>query len=93
MNDFEKGILSKTIEKYGIKHQLVKLMEECGELVQAAGKCFDVNESMDEVNFDHHAEEMADVEILIDQFKLMFPDKIDFSVNSWRKKKLNRLSE
>ncbi len=89
MTEFEQLTLESAINHFGVKPQLVKLMEECGELVQAAGKSIyaeDFNASLD-----HLAEEMADVEILIDQFRLEFPRLIDSSMADWREKKIDRL--
>ena len=52
------------IQYYGAQHQLVKLCEECGELIQQAAKCYDRDQqfSADLI------EELADVEVLIMQF-------------------------
>lgn len=91
MTEFEQFTLQNAIEHFGINRQLSKLAEECGELVQAAMK------SMYAENFnsslDHLAEEIADVEILIDQFRLEFPLLVDGAANDWREKKMDRLAQ
>lgn len=50
---------------YGAKHQLIKLCEECGELIQQCMKCFDYNIAYHE----DFVEEMADVKIMLTQFE------------------------
>lgn len=56
---------AQIIAHYGAQHQLVKLCEECGELIQQAAKCYgkDIPYSADFI------EELADVEVLIMQFR------------------------
>lgn len=56
---------AKIIDHYGAAHQLVKLCEECGELIQQAAKCC---ESGTPYNADF-VEELADVSIMIMQFE------------------------
>ena len=63
------------IQYYGARHQLVKLCEECGELIQQAAKCVD-NET--DYNEDM-IEEMADVTIMIMQFMSILP-RVDYAL-------------
>lgn len=56
---------AKIITHYGAQHQLTKLCEECGELIQQACKCVDSGQPFS-ANF---VEELADVEVLIMQFR------------------------
>lgn len=56
---------AKIIAHYGAQHQLVKLCEECGELIQQAAKCY---ESGTPYNSDF-VEELADVRIMLMQFE------------------------
>lgn len=53
------------MQHYGAQHQLVKLCEECGELIQQAAKCADKETDYSE----DMIEEMADVTIMIMQFE------------------------
>lgn len=53
------------IEHYGAQHQLIKLCEECGELIQQAAKCYDKGIPYS----DDMIEEMADVIVMILQFE------------------------
>lgn len=56
---------AKIIAHYGAAHQLVKLCEECGELIQQAAKCHDKGIPYS----DDMIEEIADVLVMIEQFK------------------------
>lgn len=56
---------AKIINHYGTQHQLVKLCEECGELVQQAAKCYDKGLAYS----DDMIEEIADVLVMIKQFE------------------------
>lgn len=56
---------SKIMEHYGARHQLIKLCEECGELIQQAAKCYDRDQPFS-ADF---IEELADVQVLIMQFR------------------------
>lgn len=55
------------IEYYGAQHQLVKLCEECGELIQQAAKCYDRNQPFS-ADF---VQELADVRVMIMQFEML----------------------
>ena len=63
------------IQYYGAKHQLVKLCEECGELIQQAAKCADKETDYNE----DMIEEMADVTIMIMQFMSILP-QVDYAL-------------
>ena len=56
------------IQHYGAQHQLMKLCEECGELIQQAVKCIDKGIPYGE----DFIEELADVSVMIEQFKSIF---------------------
>jgi hypothetical protein len=85
-----KSLLKKAIEKWGLKPQLVILMEESAELIQQASKI--IRALGDDKVFDyqlrHFAEEVADVLIMIAQIETAFPqleemekDILDFKIN------------
>ena len=67
MTHEQEEILLKAIQTFGFDNQLCKLMEECGELIQAANK---YREKRSQPNAANLLSEMADVEILIAQFRL-----------------------
>lgn len=56
------------MQHYGAQHQLMKLCEECGELIQQAAKCIDKGIPYGE----DFIEELADVSVMIEQFKSIF---------------------
>lgn len=63
------------IQYYGAQHQLIKLCEECGELIQQAAKCADKETDYNE----DMIEEMADVTIMIMQFMSILP-RVDYAL-------------
>ena len=56
---------AQIIAHYGAQNQLVKLCEECGELIQQAAKCYGKGIPYSE----DMIEEMADVIVMILQFE------------------------
>ena len=66
----------QVLNKFGNQAQYLKLIEEMAELTQAILKGTNVSE------------EIADVQIVLDQIKLLYPDWI-----SWEQVKLKRLDE
>lgn len=66
-------------EHYGEENQLNKLIEECSELIRAISR-------KDNVNI---LEEIADVQVLIDQFVIKYP-KFDNSINLLKVDKVER---
>lgn len=73
---------------YGFNHQMLKLIEEIGELSREAVKIL-----LEETDFgiDHFFEEWADVMILLDQMRMFLPASDD-RVKYWYEKKIARLS-
>lgn len=61
---------AQIIKHYGAQKQLVQLMEECSELIQAASKCVRANIDYS----DNFVEEMADVKIMLMQFESILPE-------------------
>lgn len=84
MNDqmTKNEIYKVAIEKWGIPSQLEMMVEECAELIQALQKLKRVdasNEFLIDGATEHICEEIADVEILIEQMREIFTDKrIDY---------------
>ena len=70
------NIHQQVLNKFGNQAQYLKLIEEMAELTQAILKGTNVSE------------EIADVQIVLDQIKLLYPDWI-----SWEQVKLKRLEE
>ena len=82
MNNIRKKILRAAVEKYGQGAQRMKAIEELGELIRALARADDP---------DNIAEEMADVEIMLAQLKIILGNDAD--VERWTMKKLQRLNQ
>lgn len=95
-----KEIMQKAVNIYGLQNQMIKTIEELAELAQALCKvlirlddpektskftCADLD------SIDNIFEEMADVEIMLSQCRMMF--RCDTEVNRWIDKKIQRLAE
>lgn len=63
----EDVICITALKHYGVQHQIVKCMEECGELIQALAR--NLNRERNEENV---VEELADVEIMLMQMRIVF---------------------
>ena len=96
-----KETMQLAIDSYGRVNQVIKTVEELSELSQALCKSLirlnytkekisleDDSKSVD--NVDNIFEEMADVEIMLEQCKMMF--QCDKKVNKWKQKKIERLA-
>lgn len=62
-------LAAQIIQHYGAAHQQLKLCEECGELIQAAIKAYDIGA---DITTDFVGE-LADVYVLIKQFLATMP--------------------
>lgn len=65
-----KHTFNQSIIKYGKEPQCRQAMEECAELIQAINKCIRYSDRKDCHN--NLIEEIADVEIMLYQLKVMF---------------------
>ena len=79
-------ILQAYIDKYGEDHRCKMAVEEMSELTKEICKHFRGND-----NLDHIAEEIADVEIMLDQLKMMFG--LEEKTKAYRKYKIKRMVE
>ena len=85
-----KETMYKAINTYGVENQLIKTVEELSELSQALCKILTSKFTDDNSEiFENIFEEMADVEIMLEQCKIMF--QCDKEVNKWKQKKIERL--
>lgn len=80
----EQKTLAAAVDTFGAENQKWVFMGECGELFDAMadhrrGRC----------GVDHVAEEIADVEIMLEQLKMIYG--CHDAVRVWRRKKLKRL--
>lgn len=84
----ETEVFKKAIETYGEAIQLVVLFEEMSELQKEVCKSF----RFDRVTRKRYiAEELADVEIMLEQAKMIYG--IDEDVEMWRLDKVVRLKQ
>lgn len=83
--DTDPDTIRAALRRYGFKEQLAMLQEECGELVAAVNRWRRGREGA----FPSLLEEIADVEILIDQMRLVYGAELDEA----RARKLARLRE
>lgn len=79
----KKELYMKTIYAFGVTNQLDKVVEECSELIQAIQK-FKQN------RMTNVEEEIADVEIMCEQLRMMFNEEM---INSFKAQKLDRLEK
>jgi NTP pyrophosphatase (non-canonical NTP hydrolase) len=90
-----KEILGKAIKHYGTHNQMLKCIEECGELTRAISRILIELSSGDglttEESLANLQEELADVSIMIEQMLMMF--KCEKDVNQYIAFKLDRLNE
>lgn len=85
-------ICAGAIDKYGKVHQLLKLAEECAELTHAIMRYLETRE-MDvpgDMEREHVYMEAADVEIMLSQLRVIYPDN---DIDSIKTIKLERLKE
>lgn len=89
------NILNKAIEKFGLL-QLVKASEECCELAQALNKYYCMRQADDTCDFNkleaNIIEEIADVEIMIEQVKRLL-DLNNKDIELIKKDKIERLGD
>lgn len=84
LNDNQKKILAAAIEQWGPRQQIIKAVEELGELSQALCKWLNIDVDVKNGNLDGVKvlngvhEEMADVTLMLGQLKMIFGDKIQF---------------
>lgn len=86
MTNQELPVLFRAIDTYGEENQKKKFLEELGELLVEISKNW-----TGEDNQDHLAEEIADLEIMLDQYKLMTGTA--HRVEWYRNQKLKRLDK
>ena len=86
MTDNERIVFERALEHYGPDTQTTVLLEEMSELQKEIYKYW-----RGRANYDHVAEEIADVSIMLDQMKLLF--QCGGAVQAWRLEKVRRLAQ
>lgn len=91
----QRAILNRAVWTYGPELQEMKAVEELGELTQALCKALVAAKSQTMEDFldamDHVFEEIADVEVMTAQLRLIFADAPE-RIDEWKARKLERLS-
>lgn len=77
-------ILEDAIAHYGTRHQVIVAIEELSELQKELCKFLRDNKT------DNIAEEIADVEIILEQMIMIFSSRE--TINRWKQNKLERLN-
>lgn len=86
ISDSDAEVLQRALDTYGSALQIVVMMEEMSELQKELCKYLRGKYSPANI-----AEEIADVEIMIEQMKLLFFCAGD--VRDWRRREVERLKE
>lgn len=82
-----KQIMEQAIKTYGKAGQLTKAIEEMSELQKEL--CKAITEGSTAGTLESIAQEMADVEIMLEQLKIIFSNRE--RVEDWKKLKIARL--
>jgi hypothetical protein len=78
-------ILQEAIANYGARNQIIVAIEELSELQKELCKFLRDNKT------DNIAEEIADVEIMLEQMVMLFSSRE--TINRWKQNKLERLDK
>ena len=82
----EEKIYKRALEKWGVETQIKMCIEELAELIQTLIK---YGRKINGSNKNDIAEEIADVELMIEQMKVVFD--IHKEVEEWKHEKIKRL--
>ena len=82
----KKDIYKRALKVFGKQNQITMVFEEVAELQKALSKHL-----RGEDNIDHIAEEIADVEIMLEQMKMLFD--VEDRVGQHKGEKINRLND
>lgn len=88
--NIDESTINKSINHYGAEIQSTVCMEECAELIQAVSKMIRKNDELSEDDYDHLAEEIADVLICIEILKQIY-DVSDHFIEDWVERKQKRM--
>lgn len=85
----DEVILHKAVEFYGSSVQELKAMEELGELIRAIARAKTCEVEERDTAYENLAAEMADVEIMMEQLKIIHNNRDKIKI--WRSIKLGQL--
>lgn len=86
----DQNIILKSIDYYGEEIQSTVCMEECAELIQAVSKMIRESDKLSDDDYDHLAEEIADVLICVEMLKQIY-DIENLHVKHWIERKQKRI--
>lgn len=86
MNEFK--IYQQAVKHFGRLNQVIKAIEECGELVQALARWAEGEPVIGNI-----AEEIADVEIMLEQVKVILGEQYGEYLELKKAEKLGRLAK
>lgn len=86
MQIINKNLYKEAINNFGTSAQVIIAMEECSELIKELSKTF-----RGETTVENISEEIADVQIMIEQLKIIF--RCENLVNRWVMNKNYRIAE
>ena len=87
-------LYKKAIDEWGYESQLDMVVEECAELIQAIQKLHRAKGDTEKEKINKLAEELADVEIMLEQTKFMYSwHMLKEKVEEQKENKLLRLKE
>lgn len=95
MNKSDRAVLKAAIDKYGQHNQLAQTQEECAELIKAICKLNSASSSdhpgrTEKASMNNLMEETADVGIMLDQIRIMYPSH---AYDTIRAQKIARLQK
>ena len=82
----QREICFKAVRTFGENAQCIKAMEECGEIIHALARKVQGQYP----DFDNICEEIADVEILMEQMRVICGDAF---IDKWKQNKLEKLNK
>ena len=85
-----RRILRRNLRKHGPAVQSLKVIEEAGELIQAVAKMMNSLPITQDI-VEHIGEEMADLEITLEQLRMAMPALEEYE-EKWTERKLMRLA-
>ena len=88
MTDYARALYVRAIKRWGGEAQLRMLQEECGELIVAVAHVMRRGKSLSTSEL---ADEIADVEIMCEQARVLLGDEGSDLVDRAKDKKLRRL--
>lgn len=86
MKILDKNLYNQAVNTFGTPAQIIIAMEECSELIKELSKTL-----RGKCNVDNISEEIADVQIMLEQLKIIFNN--ENPVNMWILNKNCRIAE